>query len=63
MIVVAGFAGVSRMIKGWKFCKAKATYLFLWISFLDTHTAVKASSSKHSSFFLQFSGLHKSSKD
>lgn len=28
---------------------------------MDTQTAVKASSNKHSSFFLQFSGLHKSS--
>jgi hypothetical protein len=36
------------------------TYPFLCSSFLLTHTAVKASSRRHSSFFLQFRGWHKS---
>jgi hypothetical protein len=36
------------------------THPFLWSSFLLTHTAVNASSRRHSSFFLQFRGWHKS---
>lgn len=36
-------------------------YLFLCNSFFDTHTAVKASSRRHNSFFLQFNGLQRSS--
>jgi len=36
------------------------THPFLCSSFLLTHTAVKASSRRHSSFFLQLRGWHKS---
>lgn len=50
-----------KWVKFLDFFFNSSTYLFLWSSFLETHTAVNASSNKHSSFFLQFSGLHKSS--
>lgn len=37
-----------------------SSYLFLWSIVFDTHSAVKASSSKHNSRFLQLRGWHKS---